>query len=132
MSTLVPLVVPLLYASRHLSPYTTSSPREVGTKFWFWPPSQSQSSAWVPLVMVFWYRSRQRPEPAPMISVPSVPGMSARRRPFTARAVPVAAEKATVPAVPLARLSSTETVPPEAAGGNDTVVGYWPLTVIVA
>src|SRR5256885_16243646 len=67
MMTAVPLVVPAPDASRHLLPYTVNALAVVYVQRWFVPPEQSHSCVWVPLVVVEFGTSIQRPDWPPTI-----------------------------------------------------------------
>src|SRR4051794_36731817 len=68
MITVVPLVVPLAFASRHLLPYTWSCRAEVYAQRWLLAPLQSQIWTWVPLLVERFGTSTQRPDWPPTIS----------------------------------------------------------------
>src|SRR3954468_12909328 len=68
MIAAVPLAVPFPDASRHLLPYTVSCLADVAVHRWPEPPAQSYSCACVPLVVLAFGTSRQRPDWFPTIS----------------------------------------------------------------
>src|SRR5436305_7895554 len=67
MIAFVPLVVPLLLASRHIVPYTRSSCAAVYDHCWLVAPLQSYSCTCVPPGCELLGTSTQRPEPPPTI-----------------------------------------------------------------
>src|ERR1019366_6179624 len=73
ISTLGPAAVELPGTSRHLLPYTCSSPFDREAHCWLVPPLQSQISNRVPLVVDRPGTSRHRFEPAPRSTVPVPP-----------------------------------------------------------
>src|SRR3954451_17836515 len=65
MITAAPSAVPAPLTSRHLPPYTRSSPVPVEVHRWLGCPLQSQICACAPLACEAPLTSRQRPDPTP-------------------------------------------------------------------
>src|SRR5690606_8965362 len=74
MITAVPSAVPAPFTSRHLPPYTRSSPELVAVHCWLVPPWQSQMCTWAPLDWEAPSTSRHRFDPTPLRAPVSSPG----------------------------------------------------------